>query len=250
MALQHKVEKDKLLDEISGLQKQVSCLSSSSFLAKEKEAAWKELEKTKSKLKDTESKLKNAIQDRVRLEVSPTYWSITHLYANNVFVLQSEKAQAERETKRLQSQKALHERDLNRRESIARYESKGPDLIKSKGHGAPINQIRQVIIDLFDCLQYHGLSSSEYVKTQADYDKLEMCAIEMEAEIASLEQKLMAEINEKEEALVKNGFLEDEVEALSRKLNTADSELTIFREQIGTMVCVFCWQPCDSTYVI
>ncbi|CAA7408095.1 unnamed protein product [Spirodela intermedia] len=190
-AHQHKSEKDKLLDQIHGLQKEVSCLSSSS-LVKEKEATWKELEKTKSKLKDTESKLRNTIQDKVRLE--------------------SEKAQAEREIKHLHSQRNLLERDVSKRESIARRESKAHDFNKSKGHGGPANQIRQ-----------------------ADYEKLEICAFEMEAEIASLEEKLMAAITQKEEVFVKNVFLEEELEALSNKLNTADSELNLMREEIGSM---------------
>lgn len=58
----------------------------------------------------------------------------------------------------------------------------------------------------------------------------------MEAEIASLEEKLMAAITQKEEVFVKNGFLEEELEALSNKLNTANSELNLMREEIGSMV--------------
>lgn len=62
------MEKDELLCQVLGLQKEVSCLSSST-LTKEKESLRKELEKTKLKLKDTESKLKNAIKDKIKLEV-------------------------------------------------------------------------------------------------------------------------------------------------------------------------------------
>ncbi|XP_078443124.1 P-loop containing nucleoside triphosphate hydrolases superfamily protein [Wolffia australiana] len=185
MVSEHELEKDELVQHILGLQKEVSCLSSS-FLAKEKEVTWKELERTKTKLKDTESKLKNAIQDKVRLE--------------------SEKAQAEREIKQLHSQKTLLERGANRRESVSRFDSKALDFSKSRNHSGPCNQMRQV----------------------------EVGAFEIE-EIASLKENLMAEMIQKEEALVKIGFLEDELDALSSRLNSSDSELTLLREEIGTM---------------
>lgn len=70
----------------------------------------------------------------------------------------------------------------------------------------------------------------------------------MEAEIASLEEKLMAAITQKEEVFVKNGFLEEELEALSNKLNTANSELNLMREEIGSMVPAISWFTFDCRY--
>ena len=64
----HHLEKSKLLSQIQTLEKEISCLSSSSF-AREKETLRKDLEKTKSKLRETEFKLKNTIQEKTKLEV-------------------------------------------------------------------------------------------------------------------------------------------------------------------------------------
>lgn len=65
----YEAEKSEHLSQIQSLQKELSCLSSSS-LGREKENIRKDLEKTKAKLRDTESKLRNAIQEKTKLEVS------------------------------------------------------------------------------------------------------------------------------------------------------------------------------------
>ena len=65
---QNEAEKSELLSQIQVLQKEISCLSSSS-LTREKESIRKDLVKTNAKLRDTESKLKNAIQEKTKLEV-------------------------------------------------------------------------------------------------------------------------------------------------------------------------------------
>jgi centromeric protein E len=64
---------------------------------KEKESIQKELDRTKTKLRETENKLKNFIQEKTKL--------------------QSEKAEAHKEIKKLQSQRTLLERDLRKRDS-------------------------------------------------------------------------------------------------------------------------------------
>ncbi|KAG1326558.1 kinesin-like protein KIN-7I [Cocos nucifera] len=191
--LQHDLEKDELLCQVLGLQKQVSCLSSSS-LTKEKENLRKELEKTKMKLKDTESKLKNAIKDKIRLE--------------------SEKAQAEREIKQLQSQRAILERNIWKRDSLIdrRCESKSTDFTKPK-----------------------GVSSAVEPTLQEDYQKLEVHAFEMEAEIASLKEALISAIGEKEEAFARNDFLNSELESFSDKLNEADSKIKLLNEEVAAV---------------
>ncbi|MQM13586.1 hypothetical protein Taro_046512 [Colocasia esculenta] len=68
-----------------------------------------------------------------------------------------------------------------------------------------------------------------------DYEKLEIYAFEMEAEIASLEEKLMASVGEREEALTRNGILETELEALSNQLNTTNSELKLMGDEITSL---------------
>lgn len=61
-------EQTDYLAQIQTLQKEITCLSSSS-LAREKESLRKDLEKTKGKLKESEVKLKNSLQEKTKLEV-------------------------------------------------------------------------------------------------------------------------------------------------------------------------------------
>jgi len=65
---QHKFENAELISYIQTLEKDLSCLTSSS-VTKDRETLRKDLEKTKSKLKETESKLKITIQEKTKLEV-------------------------------------------------------------------------------------------------------------------------------------------------------------------------------------
>ncbi|CAL9754688.1 unnamed protein product [Musa acuminata subsp. burmannicoides] len=192
LGLQHDLEKDELLSQVLSLKKEVSCLSSSSLI-REKETMRKELDKLKAKLKDTDSKLKNAVQDKIKLE--------------------SEKAQAEREIKRLQSQNVVLERDMWKRDSltVSRHEPKLGDFSRQKS----VNVVEQTL--------------------QEDYQKLELCAFDMEAEISSLKEALISAFGEKEEALARNEFLNSEVEALSDKLLTADSEIKSLKEEVAAM---------------
>lgn len=62
------MEQAEYLSQIQTLQKEITCLSSSS-LARGKESLRKDLEKTKGKLKEFEVKLKNALQEKTKLEV-------------------------------------------------------------------------------------------------------------------------------------------------------------------------------------
>ncbi|URD98473.1 KISc [Musa troglodytarum] len=192
LGLQHDLEKDELLSQVLSLKKEVSCLSSSSLI-REKETMRKELDKLKAKLKDTDSKLKNAVQDKIKLE--------------------SEKAQAEREIKRLQSQNVVLERDMWKRDSLTvrRHEPKLGDFSRQKS----VNVVEQTL--------------------QEDYQKLELHAFDMEAEMSSLKEALISAFDEKEEVLARNEFLNSEVEALSDKLLTADSEIKSLKEEVAAM---------------
>lgn len=153
--LQHELEKDDLLSQILSLQKEVSQLSNSS-LAREKETLRKDLDKIKLKLKDTESKLKNTIQEKIKLEVvfiKSLIFAINLLFSGKLLThvllktsIQGERAQAEREIKRLHGQRALLERDILKRDSLIdkRRESKTSDLVKAKGFTSTIEQTLQV----------------------------------------------------------------------------------------------------------
>ncbi|KAL5708553.1 hypothetical protein ACHQM5_019338 [Ranunculus cassubicifolius] len=184
-------EKVEYLQHIENLEKEILSLSSGA-LAKEKEALRKELDKTKSKLKETDFKLKNAVQEKTKLE--------------------GEKAQAEREIKRLHGQKTLLERDICRRDSIVgkkfdptadrRRESKACDANKAKVHA---NEQMQ---------------------------KLEVLAFEMETTIASLEDQLAAVSEEKEDAIYEKETLALELEEKISELKTTQEEVSHTRKML------------------
>ncbi|XP_052176395.1 kinesin-like protein KIN-7O isoform X2 [Diospyros lotus] len=196
---QHDVAKSELLSQIQTLDKEISCLSSSS-LAREKENMRKDLEKTKAKLRETESKLKNALQEKTKLE--------------------GEKACAEREIKKLHSQKALIQRDITKRESLV---GRRCDVVADRGS------------NLFDPKRAKGLAVSCDQTFQDDYKKLEVLAFEMEATIASLEEELATANEEKEMAVSRAESLATDLQALSKLLNISDSELNELREEVSAL---------------
>ncbi|OVA18500.1 Kinesin [Macleaya cordata] len=192
---QQELEKAEFLSQIQNLEKEVSCLSSCS-LAREKESLRKELEKTKLKLKETESKLKNVIQDKTKLE--------------------GEKAQAEREIKHLHSQKNLLERDISRRDSVI---DRRRDSLADQRH--KITSVSKPIVTI--------------LLSKGEYKKLEVLAFEMETTIASLDEELAATNAEKEEALIRSDILASELEAMSLRLSTADTEIQVLQEEVSSM---------------
>ncbi|XP_039795244.1 kinesin-like protein KIN-7I isoform X6 [Panicum virgatum] len=183
--LQHELEKDGILSELLNLQKEVSTLSSSSLM-KEKESIRKELDRTKTKLRETENKLKNSIQEKIKL--------------------QSEKAEAHKEVKKLQSQRTLLERDLRKRDSVT---------VEKK----------------------HELNCTldQAVQMQEEYQKLEMHVFDMEAEISSLQEALTTSVTEKDEALSKVELITSELEDLANKLNSAESERNSLSDEVALL---------------
>ncbi|XP_010486612.1 PREDICTED: kinesin-like protein KIN-7O [Camelina sativa] len=116
--------------------------------------------------------------------------------------LEAEKASAERELKRLHSQKALLERDISKHESFA---SKRRDSLIAE---RSTNQL------------------------QEDFRQLEVLAFEMETTIASLEEELVAERGEKEEALCRNDGLDSEITALTEKLEHSNTQLEDLQKDV------------------
>ncbi|KAG5098488.1 hypothetical protein JHK82_048342 [Glycine max] len=196
---QHKFENAELISYIQTLEKDLSCLTSSS-VTKDRETLRKDLEKTKSKLKETESKLKITIQEKTKLE--------------------GEKAYAEREIKRLHGQNSLLERDINKRDSLA---GRRRDSIVERGS------------KMFDPKRPKGLAISLEQTLQEEHKKLEVFAFESEAKIASLEEKIAAMLMEKEEVISINEGLMSELEGLTEKLNTSTSELYNLMEEISAL---------------
>ncbi|GAB2267146.1 hypothetical protein Dimus_002131 [Dionaea muscipula] len=182
---QFELEKRELLSQVQILEKKVSSLSSS-LLFKEKESLRKDLEKTRTKLKETELKFKNTLQEKTRIE--------------------SERANAEREIKKLHSQKAFLERDFSRRESLA-----GRGHSSTFDRSAKENDFQQAL--------------------QGDYKNLEVLAFEMETTIAALEEELATAYQENEELSAKDEILSAEITQLSEKLNILSSELTVLQEK-------------------
>uniref|UniRef100_K3ZQ54 Kinesin motor domain-containing protein n=1 Tax=Setaria italica TaxID=4555 RepID=K3ZQ54_SETIT len=190
--LQHELEKDSILSDLLNLQKEVSTLSSSSLM-KEKESIRKELDRTKAKLRETENKLKNSIQEKIKL--------------------QSEKAEAHKEVKKLQSQRTLLERDLRKRDSVT----------VDKRH--ELNSMPQELAEVFD----------QAVQMQEEYQKLEVHAFNMETEISSLQEALTTSIAEKDEALSKVELMTSELEDLANKLNSSESERNSLSDEIALL---------------
>ncbi|RLM84956.1 hypothetical protein C2845_PM04G12870 [Panicum miliaceum] len=190
--LQHELEKDGILSELLNLQKEVSTLSSSSLM-KEKESIRKELDRTKTKLRETENKLKNSVQEKIKL--------------------QSEKAEAHKEVKKLQSQRTLLERDLRKRDSAT----------VDKRH--ELNSTPQELAGVFD----------QAVQMQEEYQKLEMHVFDMEAEISSLQEALTTSVAEKDEALSKVELMTSELEDLANKLNSAELERNSLSDEIALL---------------
>ncbi|TYK25527.1 centromere-associated protein E isoform X1 [Cucumis melo var. makuwa] len=195
MALDHQnMEQAEFLAQIQVLQKEITCLSSSS-LAREKESLRKDLEKTKGKLKEFEVKLKNALQERTKLE--------------------GEKAAAEREIKRLVGQNSLLKRDINKRDSIAGR--RRDSIIDKSSKGLDPDRAKSFVHSYEQILE-------------EDQKKLEVFAFELEAKIASLEEQLRATYNEKEEAIFRNECLLSELETLTEKLQIANIQLTAVQD--------------------
>ncbi|CAN6217692.1 unnamed protein product [Urochloa humidicola] len=190
--LQHELEKDSILSDLLNLQKEVSTLSSSSLM-KEKESIRKELDRTKTKLRETENKLKNSIQEKIKL--------------------QSEKAEAHKEVKKLQSQRTLLERDLRKRDSGS----------VDKRHEQ--NSMPQELAGVFD----------QAVQMQEEYQKLEMHAFDMQEEISFLQEALTTSIAEKDEALSKLELVTSELEDLATKLNSAELERKSLSDEIALL---------------
>ncbi|WJX13429.1 hypothetical protein P8452_03819 [Trifolium repens] len=188
---QQELENGELLSYIQTLEKEIS----SSSVAKEKETLRRDLEKAKTRLKETESKLKIAMQEKTKLE--------------------SEKAGAEREIKRLHGQNSLLERDISKRDSLA---------------GRRRDSIAEKSSKMFDPQRPKGPAFS-----LEEHKKLEVFAFESETRIASLEEEIIAALKEKEEVISINEALNSELEDLTEKLSTSASEIYDLKEEISAL---------------
>ncbi|PKA57615.1 hypothetical protein AXF42_Ash018590 [Apostasia shenzhenica] len=143
--------------------------------------------------------------EKIKSKLKDTEYKLKNTIQDKV-KLEGEKAQAEREIKSLQGQRAILDRDILKRDSLfdRRRESRS-DCNKNKAFNALAQQ------------------------------NLQINAFELESKIAYLEEALEAVVGEKEEAFVRNGILDSELEAMANKLTSAYSEMELLREEIAQM---------------
>jgi centromeric protein E len=67
-----------------------------------------------------------------------------------------------------------------------------------------------------------------------------MHALDMDAEISSLQEALVTSIAEKDEALSKVELMTSELEDLANKLNSTESERNSFSNEITLLVYITC----------
>ncbi|XP_010056124.2 kinesin-like protein KIN-7O isoform X2 [Eucalyptus grandis] len=219
---QTELEKMELLSQIQNLQKEISCLSSST-LAKERESMRKDLDKTKLKLKETEFKLRNAVQEKTKLE--------------------GEKASAEREIKVLHGQKSLLERDINKRESLAgrRRDSIAIDSKRSKGPVVHIDQTMQEEYRRLEVLAFEmeaTIASLEEELAAACKEKdevmskCESLALELEVQSQNMSNSSSELTGLQEEILKLSGKLE-ESQSYQQKLEASLTQLVNEKEELA-----------------
>ncbi|WOL06441.1 kinesin-like protein KIN-7I isoform X3 [Canna indica] len=221
LALQHDLEKDELLSQVLNLQKEVSCLSSSSLI-REKETMRKELDKMKAKLKDTDSKLKNAIQDKIKLE--------------------SERAQAEREIKHLQSQKVVLERDMWKRDplNVKKHEPKCNDYSKQRGSNIVDQTLQEDYqkLELYAFEMENEINSLKEALMSAFGEKEEADARNefLNSEFESLSEKLVAadaEVKSLKEEMAVMAERLAQSESYSKELESTINSLSHEKEEMG-----------------
>ncbi|CAN0910146.1 Kinesin-like protein KIN-7O [Linum grandiflorum] len=123
--------------------------------------------------------------------------------------LEGEKVLAEKEVKRLHDQKNLLQRDIGKRDSVMERSSKVGDPRKAK-----------------------GLMSSFDQTMQEEYRNLEVLASNMEEAIASLEEELEEERNEKKLITQRSEDLASELATISERFNASNDELCSLQQEI------------------
>lgn len=109
--------------------------------------------------------------------------------------------------------------------------------IISQGFGTPSPFLCLKEIDLYDQESHFSFFS---FNIQEDYQNLEMHALDMDAEISSLQEALVTSIAEKDEALSKVELMTSELEDLANKLNSTESERNSFSNEITLLVYITC----------
>ncbi|KAM7524434.1 hypothetical protein LguiA_014336 [Lonicera macranthoides] len=191
----HEMEASEFLSHIQSLQKELSCLSSSS-VAREKESMRKDLEKTKSKLKETESKLRNAMQEKTKLE--------------------GEKASAEREIKKLHGQKAILERDINKRRDSA-IDRRSSNMFDTK-------RAKSVLVD--------QTMQEDYRKLEVLAFEMETTIASLEEELEAVRGEKEQALSKTESLTLELQSLSDELNASNSELCMLEDVISSLRSNL------------------
>ncbi|KAM0895644.1 hypothetical protein ACQ4PT_023704 [Festuca glaucescens] len=150
--------------------------------------------------------------DRAKTKLRETENKLKN-YIQEKIKLEGEKAEAHKEIKKLQNQRTLLERDLRKHDS----------LTVDKRH--ELNVKPEELAGFFD----------QAAQMQEEYQRLEIHASDMEAEIASLQETLITSSVEKEEALSKVELMMLEQEDLENRFTSAESKMNSLSDEIAVL---------------
>ncbi|XP_047047888.1 kinesin-like protein KIN-7I isoform X1 [Lolium rigidum] len=150
--------------------------------------------------------------DRAKIKLRETENKLKN-YIQEKIKLEGEKAEAHKEIKKLQNQRTLLERDLRKHDS----------LTVDKRH--ELNVKPEELAGFFD----------QAAQMQEEYQRLEIHASDMEAEIASLQETLITSSVEKEEALSKVELMMLEHENLENRFTSTESKMNSLSDEIAVL---------------
>ncbi|KAK1630932.1 hypothetical protein QYE76_005247 [Lolium multiflorum] len=150
--------------------------------------------------------------DRAKIKLRETENKLKN-YIQEKIKLEGEKAEAHKEIKKLQNQRTLLERDLRKHDS----------LTVDKRH--ELNVKPEELAGFFD----------QAAQMQEEYQRLEIHASDMEAEIASLQETLITSSVEKEEALSKVELMMLEHEDLENRFTSTESKMNSLSDEIAVL---------------
>ncbi|KAM0843491.1 hypothetical protein ACQ4PT_057675 [Festuca glaucescens] len=150
--------------------------------------------------------------DRAKTKLRETENKLKN-YIQEKIKLEGEKAEAHKEIKKWQNQRTLLERDLRKHDS----------LTVDKRH--ELNVKPEELAGFFD----------QAAQMQEEYQRLEVHASDMEAEIASLQETLITSSVEKEEALSKVELMMLQQEDLENRFTSAKSKTNSLSDEIAVL---------------
>ncbi|XP_047060950.1 kinesin-like protein KIN-7I [Lolium rigidum] len=212
----HEKMSKKLMEKIGRLELEKDCILQNDM---EKDSILSELLTLRKEVSTLSSsslmKEKESIRkelDRAKIKLRETENKLKN-YIQEKIKLEGEKAEAHKEIKKLQNQRTLLERDLRKHDS----------LTVDKRH--ELNVKPEELAGFFD----------QAAQMQEEYQRLEIHASDMEAEIASLQETLITSSVEKEEALSKVELMMLEHEDLENRFTSTESKMNSLSDEIAVL---------------